>query len=100
MNKVVIRKKVDEDGYVAIDFCKGASYYASMWFRNETQYKAFVFLLNLLEESGASSISISDEPDEEEKPVDNKEKTEVEEEAPVNNEETPDNNDEVRDNSD
>ncbi len=87
MNKVVIRKEVDKDGFIDITFCKGASNSTSMWFHNETQYKAFVFLLALMEESGASSISISDEPD-------------VEEEAPVNNEETPDSSDEVRDNGD
>ncbi len=87
MNKVVIKKEVDKEGYVDIFFCRGTSDNARMWFRNETQYKAFVFLINLLEESGASSISISDEPEEEN-------------EAPVNKKEIPDSSNEVCDNGD
>ncbi len=87
MNKVVISKKVDKDGFIDIVFCKGSTNEKTIWFQNETQYKAFVYLLTMLDDCGASSISISDEPD-----------NEVE--VPVNNEETPDSRDEVRDNGD
>lgn len=64
MNKPIIEKTVTEHGSIILSFY-GKNHAESMWFDDETQLRAFAYLLRLMVEMGASSAAIEC-PDQEE----------------------------------